>query len=273
MKWAISNIAWETDEDALVAALLRQNGITAIECAPTKYWPAPCNPSEHDIAERRRWWEDQGIRIVAVQAMLFGRPELNLLGDTAQQDETVAYTAGVLKVGAALGATRFVFGSPVNRDRTGLSDEEATSRGIAGFRRLAAAAHACGALLCVEPNPPQYKCNYLTTAAAALELVQAVSAEGIALHLDSGIMRINGEDPREALERGRPWLRHFHVSEPELKVVGSGRVDHAMIGHTLRDLAYDGYVSVEMRGAPTREERLQNLAAACDVLRTHYHHA
>ena len=38
MKLAISNIAWEKHDDSDVLNLLKANGVTGIEVAPTKLW-------------------------------------------------------------------------------------------------------------------------------------------------------------------------------------------------------------------------------------------
>ena len=41
MKLAISNIAWTNEEEADVAAKLRELGVRCVEIAPTKRWDDP----------------------------------------------------------------------------------------------------------------------------------------------------------------------------------------------------------------------------------------
>ena len=270
MKPCISNIAWDTSQDDDVAAILTRYDIQAVELAPTKYWPAGTEPSEDDVDQLRERWQQRGMEIVALQALLFGRPELNLLGDEALRGATVAQLIRVVTLGSRLGARRFVLGSPKNRDRTGLELAEAHARAREGLAAIGTAAAKLGGILAIEPNPPQYGCNFLTTTEEAAELLEELPTPGLGLHLDTGIMHLGGEDPAAAITLGLPRLCHFHVSEPQLATVGSGAVDHAHAARCLRSAGYEGYVSVEMRPGSSPAESLQNVEQACALLREHY---
>ena len=88
----------------------------------------------------------------------------------------------------------------------------------------------------------------MTRAAEAAELVGAVKHRGFRLHLDTGCMTLANDPIRETLDAGFPWLRHFHVSEPNLAPPGaSGRVDHPAFAAELRQRGYGHWVSLEMR--------------------------
>jgi len=270
MKLALSNIAWDASQDDAVAQILRQYDIHAVEVAPTKYWPAPCEPAPQQIAQQRATWNTAGVEIVAAQSLLFGKPELNFLGEPEMQAETITYLFQIMDVCTALGANRFVFGSPRNRDRSGLDDTTTQHRALLSFKLLAKYAQMLDSIFCLEPNPTVYNCNFLTTAPEALAMVQAVDHPGCGLHLDTGIMYLNGEDPVATIDKCAPWLRHFHLSEPQLAAIGPDRIDHAGIAAALRQINYTGYVSVEMRPAETAEQNLLNTEAACQILKKHY---
>lgn len=122
MRLAISNIAWDVSEDDAAASLLLRYGIDAIDVAPGKYFSIPAKTEDRDIAEVRGWWAARGIEITGMQALLFGTSGLNVFGSADVQHATLLYLAEVFRIGAGLGATRLVFGSPKNRDRTGLTD-------------------------------------------------------------------------------------------------------------------------------------------------------
>ncbi|MGM1231309.1 sugar phosphate isomerase/epimerase, partial [Escherichia coli] len=72
----------------------------------------------------RQWWADQGIEITGMQALLFGTTGLNVFGDNKSQEALLEHMRAVCHIGAGLGAIRLVFGSPKNRDRSGLSDTQ-----------------------------------------------------------------------------------------------------------------------------------------------------
>src|SRR5690606_27519313 len=119
---AISNIAWDIKEDLAVAQLLAEFGIDAIDVAPGKYFPDPAAAKDREIARVRRWWADQGIEITGMQALLFGTTGLNVFGEKDCQQALLDHLRAVCRIGSGLGANRLVFGSPKNRDRSGLSD-------------------------------------------------------------------------------------------------------------------------------------------------------
>src|SRR5690606_19845978 len=111
MRLSISNIAWDVEEDPAVADLLRGLGIDAIDIAPGKYFSRPANATDVEIEAVRRAWEDRGISIVGMQALLFGTEGLNLFGPASVQEAMLAHLAVVCRIGAGLGATWLVFGS------------------------------------------------------------------------------------------------------------------------------------------------------------------
>ena len=115
MNLAISAIAWEPSEDDAAASILREHGFTGVELAPTKIFPRPHCAADAEIAACQEAWSRRGLRIVAMQALLFGRPELTVFGEARKQ--TLEYLCGVARLGGRLGAGALVFGSPRNRAR------------------------------------------------------------------------------------------------------------------------------------------------------------
>ncbi len=270
MKLCVSNIAWEANQDEAAAKILRAHGIDAVEIAPTKYWPAPCAPTADDIERCKQSWTKQKVPIRAMQALLFGMPALSIF-QPAQANATREYLKHVVRIGAAFGAQRFVFGSPKNRDRGDLSIANANRLAADFFRPIAETADQLGVVFCLEPNPPAYQCNFMTNTAEALAVVEAVDHQGLALHLDTGIMYLNDESFDAAIAAAGRRLSHFHVSHPQLAAVADGGpIEHASIARALKRNNYAGMVSVEMRAAESPADNLDRLDVACDVLNRHY---
>ncbi len=246
MKLAISNIAWPSSDEGRVADLLREMGIAGVEVAPTKIWPQPLSVTTAEIQAYREFWESRGVRIVALQALLFGRADLTIFDSAETRRQTFDYLAGMIRLAATLGARVLVFGSPKNRRVGHLASEEASRIALPFFRDLAAVAVDHDTMFCIEPNPPEYGCDFLTTSAAALDLIRSVNSPGLGLHLDAGGLTLSRE-PLTAVEEGLPWLRHFHISEPHLESLGAGGSDHRGYGETLARIGYQGWTSIEMR--------------------------
>jgi len=269
MRLAISNIAWNLEQDEAVAALLQRNGVDAIDIAPGKYFPAPAEAKASDITAVRSWWLDRGIEITGMQALLFGTTGLNVFGDEAVQERLLQHLGAICRIGGELGAPRIVFGSPKNRDRSGLSDEQALDLATGFFRRLGDQAAAHRVLICLEPNPPCYGANFMTDSAQTAEVVRRVAHPAIRMQLDTGAMTINSENPAAVLQEFGDLIGHVHASEPDLLPLGDGTTDHAAVAQALRHSLPAHLVTIEMlagKGEPAE----QSIERALRVAIQHY---
>lgn len=247
----ISNIAWRADEEPAIARALQAAGVTAVELAPLRAVPVPWLPDRDKAMACRQFWADHGIRVVALQALLFGRDGLALFEDEPARQRMAEHLAGVLQLAAWLGATRLVFGSPGQRRKHGRPDSEVRDIGVAFFRSVGAVAQDLGACLCLEPNPPQYGCDWITTADEGAQLVRDVASPGFGLHLDAAGMLLAGDDGPAAVISHAASLRHFHVSAPQLGHVDrAAGVDYPGLLSALAATDYQGCVSIEMRAQP-----------------------
>lgn len=261
MRLAISNIAWDISEDASVADLLGKFGVDAVDVAPGKYFPDPASAKDEDIAKVRRWWADHGIEITGMQALLFGTTGLNVFGESKSQEAMLEHLRAVCRIGAGLGAMRLVFGSPKNRDRSGLSDAQALEQAVSFFRRVGNTAQEHGVIVCLEPNPTRYGANFMTTSAETAHVVAAVGHEAIRMQFDTGALTINGESPGAVLECSSRLIGHVHASEPDLVPLGDGGTDHQLMHRALSQHLPEHLVSIEM--VATKEEpHLQSIERA-----------
>jgi sugar phosphate isomerase/epimerase len=250
MKVAVSNIAWSRAEEPHVASLLVKSGFRGVEIAPTKVWDQPLEVTEGQAREHRRFWNEHGIDVVAMQALLFGRPELTLFETPKARSATLEYLRGLMRLGEWLGVLVLVFGAPKNR-RAGEAGPAVAERIAVDFFG-AAGAHALehGVVLAIEPNPPQYDCDFVTTSREGLDLVRKVRSGGFGLHLDAAAMTLAGEPLPDAVLDCAGSIAHFHVSEPFLGVVGEGTVGHRSLASALRRIGYSNWASIEMRADP-----------------------
>lgn len=269
MRISISNIAWDVGEDEAVAALLRHHDIDAIDIAPGKYFPEPAVCANKDIQRVREWWNERGIDITGMQALLFGTTGLNVFSDNDVQARMLSHLDAVCRIGAGLGATRLVFGSPKNRDRSGLSDEETRDTAVRFFRRLGDIAHSHGVVVCLEPNPECYGANFMTHSAETAEVVSGVNHPAIRMQLDTGAITINREDPREIIRDFARLFGHIHASEPSLVPLGDGDTDHASAGEMLRTALPNSIVTIEML-ATKDEPHLRAIERALGVAIRNY---
>lgn len=250
MKLAISNLAWDKRDDIKVAPILQYLGIEAVEIAPTKVWQNPAEARDDEIQEYRYFWESHGIRIIAMQSLLFGRPELTIFGNSNVRRLTITYLSKIIKLANKLGARYLVFGSPKNRQVSTLPTEEIESIAVSFFRELGEISARHDVFFCIEPNPRKlYGCNFITTAKEGIDLVKKVNNPGFRLHLDSACMTLAGDHISKSIQAASSYLSHFHASEPLLAEIDFGEVKHQEFSQALRLSGYSGHVSVETKPA------------------------
>lgn len=247
MMLAVSSIAWPEGRDAEAAAALAAAGVRAVEIAPRKVWPDPSRVSDAEIAGHRRWWADRGFEIVAAQALLFGRPDLTIFQDAATRGQTLEFLRGVIRTCAGLGARSLVFGAPKNRLIAPRSAAEVRAEAVDFFSALAGHAESCGTVIGLEANPPRYGCDYITSAADAIALVEAVNRPGLRWHVDTACMTLAGDDIAGLIARHVGLACHVHLSESDLSPFGAGSVDHAAFAATLEAAGYARTIAIEMR--------------------------
>jgi sugar phosphate isomerase/epimerase len=264
MRLAISNIAWDVSEDEEVARLLRQRDIDAIDIAPGKYFPDIANARAEDIARVKFWWAERGIEVTGMQALLFGITGLNVFGTAEAQKAMLAHLGAICRIGAGLGATRLVFGSPKNRDRRGLTDEQAMDIAVPFFRRLGDIAESQGVVICLEPNPICYGANFMTTSVETARVVKEINHAAVRMQFDTGALTLNREDAASVLRNCADLIGHVHASEPDLLPLGDAETDHSKVCKALQHHLPAHIVSVEMLATKT-EPHLVAIARALEV--------
>lgn len=269
MRLAISNIAWDVAEDEALAALLQRFEVDAIDIAPGKYFPKPVDATEADILKVSQWWADRGIEITGMQALLFGTTGLNVFGPPESRAALLQHLDAICRIGAALGAIRIVFGSPKNRDRSGLSDAQTLDIATSFFRRLGDLAAAQGVMICLEPNPTCYGANFMTTSPETAQVVSHIAHPAIRMQFDTGALTINGEHPAAVLEMSASLIGHVHASEPNLLPLGDGNTNHAAMCRALLQHLPQNLVTIEMV-ATQPEPHLASIERALGVAVAHY---
>ena len=220
MKISISNIAWETSDDVFISRILSKYAVSAIDVAPGKYFPDPTKASDKEIEEVRNWWLNKGIEIIGMQSLLFGTKGFNVFSTTDVRKDMLSHLESICRIGSVLGAKYLVFGSPRNRDKKGLTKEQALAIAIPFFKELGEIAFKYNVVICIEPNPTLYGANFLTKSKDVALFVEILDHPNIKMQLDTGTVIINNEDLESILKQYSHLIGHIHISEPNLKAYG-----------------------------------------------------
>ncbi len=252
---ACSNIAWQRHDDPAILALLRQYGATGIEVAPGKVWPNWQGADETAAARYREFLAAEGFQIPAMQAILFGRPELKVF-DRSSHPAFLEHVRRLAAIAHALACPVLVYGAPGSRRRGMRTYAEAMREAADFFRQAGAILADADCVFGIEANPAEYQCDFLTNPADVREFVDLTASPGVKMHFDSGAVYLNGGDPATAVAAAGEFI-HYHLSEPGLAPLGDGKVDQRAGLQALADRNYPHWISIEMRQGEEEKNALQ----------------
>jgi D-psicose/D-tagatose/L-ribulose 3-epimerase len=245
MKLSISSIAWSAEEEAEAIRMISGHGLKWIELAPARAFGRP------EECERRMvedWLSKlNGLRVSSFQALLFGRSEVHLFRGPEEREALHNCLTSLCRVAEWCGASAMVFGSPGNRKRGELNEDAATAIAADFFLSVGREAAARGTAFAIEPNPPEYNCDFLTNYHSAARFVRAVGSPGVVLNLDCGELILNAVPLDEEFDAALPWVGHVHISLPYLAPVTETHPVHAEVLRRLRQRGYDKFVTIEMK--------------------------
>ena len=266
MKLAISNIAWEDPFDRNIFDLLRKFNVRGIEVAPTKFWPEWENITDKKILEVKKRLTSEGFEIPAMQSILYIKPDCQVFGDNFQLTSLLEHLKIVSNIAHIFEVKVLVFGAPSNRRINSLNNKEVEARSYAVFNQMADICKSNEIILCFEPNPTIYGCDFVINGMDGYNFVKKLNHSSLKLHLDSACMHLEN-DSTDVILTASDQLFHFHVSEPNLGEFDNTQVDHTALSRNLDKIEYDNWVSIEMR--PSSQPDL-SIETALEVVRKTY---
>ncbi len=246
MRFALSNIALPAFDHTSNLDGLADLGFDAIEVAPSRVWRDTWHGlTTVEVSDYRRRIESAGLSVVGLHSLFYDRPELGLFKEPALRAQSLDFLEHLSKVCRDLGGKTLIYGG--GRWRGELLEDEAQAEAVEFFGELTARVETHGTCFCFEPLGPNDS-DFINSALESLDIVNEVASPALRVQLDAKALVENGEAKPELFREVADQLVHFHANEPGLAVLGtSGTVDHAALGGMLRDIGYEGYVSIEQR--------------------------
>jgi sugar phosphate isomerase/epimerase len=246
MKHAISNIALRPHTPADMFHQLAGLGLDGLEVAPSRVWADTWGGlSSADVEFYRRRVEAAGIEVIGLHSLLFDQRELALFEDDSTRRQLRDFFVHLSAVCRDLGGRTLIWGG--GRKRGTLPVAEACEIAIAFFSEIASKTVEHGTCFCLEPLAPT-DTDFINSVLEAKEIVDAVNSPSLQIQIDAKALAANNEMVPETFHAVAENLVHYHANEPGFDYLGaSGTVDHAAAGHYLRDIGYDGYVSIEQK--------------------------
>lgn len=200
-------------------------------------------PDRHDTASIRVLLKETGIRCFGAVSLM--TPERSLLAkDPARRARSVAYIKACITMVKELGGQEMsVVPGSVGQVVSEATPEEEWGWAVESLRECNEHAQRSGVRVGVEPIN-RFETFFINRAAQALALAKAVGPT-CGVCLDSFHMALEERDIFEAIRLAGDRLVDFHIGENNRFAPGLGSLDWARIVQTLREVRYDGPLSVE----------------------------
>lgn len=247
MKYAICNETFEGWEHARICGRVAELGYAGLEVAPFTLAPRISDVTAAKRAELRREAEAAGVKLIGLHWLLAKTEGFHLTSpDAGTRRRTGEYLAELSHAAADLGGDILVLGSPLQRNLAdGMTREQGEGFALDTLSRCLAALERDRVHLCLEPLTPA-ETNFMTSAADAVRLCDALAHPFVKLHLDVKAMSAEAAPTPDVIRANREYLYHFHANDPNKRGPGFGATDFAPIFQALRDVSYTGWVSVEV---------------------------
>lgn len=255
---AISNLAWNESADQQMFEAMINLEISNLEISPFRDAARISEVSKQFDDKMPKLLNHYGIRIAALQSLMFRYPEVSLFKDEATCNEIFKHLVDVLRFSNKVGSTVVVFGSPKNKIRGKIPYEKALGIAKNFFEKLASQAKKFNVTFCIEPTPAVYGADFIRNTDEAISLVKAVNHKSLKINLDIGSSILNNEKVEKIIANNIEYIGHVHISEPYLRTINCNNSFHKSIAQALNDNDYKGIISIEM--LPTGEFNIKKIS-------------
>jgi sugar phosphate isomerase/epimerase len=247
MKFGICNEifqGWSLPDTFAYAA---RAGYDSVEIAPFTVAKDVTHISASQRTEIRDAAARAGIGIAGLHWVLVQAEGMYLTSpDEATRRRTARYFVELVDCCADLGGTRIIVGSPKQRNLLeGVSHARAWELATDTFRDSVRRAEDRGVVICFEPLAPA-ETNFINTAAEAIRFAEQFASPAMSIILDVKAMCAEEKPIPQIIRESAGRFAWFHANDRNLKGPGFGDVDFKPIAAALREVGYDGTVSVEV---------------------------
>jgi sugar phosphate isomerase/epimerase len=260
---AISNLAWQGEDEQVYLDLLRQLGVTCLELAPGLVFGS--NPYDATTEQKQKYRQrlvEQQFSVIGLQSIFFGFPDIQLLATGKGQDKLLNLSKRIIELCAELGGQSMVIGAPKNRVRGNLPMSEAMKIASDNLHKMGEIALRYNTYFTIEALPASLGCDFINNLFEADQLIKNCDTLGVRGHIDLGAASLELENQFHVPGK----LSHVHVND-FLMLAPTRSEHHKKWAEVLRD-CYNGIYSIEMKKVAVNN--LKNVQAAIEVTREIY---
>jgi D-psicose/D-tagatose/L-ribulose 3-epimerase len=257
MKFGVNTFIWTASFDESNVPLLpkiKEAGFDGVEVPLFQ-------PSQFAAATIRRGLEANGLECTICSILTGGTNMIS--DDRAVRQKTRIHMQDCVKAAAEVG-TKIIAGplySPVGLMTGRRRTEDEWKHAVDCYQSLGPVLSEYGVTIAIEPLN-RFETYFLNTAADAVALCDAIGHPHVGILCDTFHANIEEKDVAGAYRTAAPHLKHVHTCENDRGIPGTGHVDWPGVFQALRDIHYDGWLTIESFGFALGE-----LSAAASIWR------
>jgi sugar phosphate isomerase/epimerase len=256
MKFALCNEVLQnlSIEDSF--SKIAEIGYQGVEIAPFTLQDNPLEIGEKDADRCIEAAKSAGIEIVGLHWLMAKTEGLHLTHPDEQMRRAASeYLQKLTKLTSQMGGSIMVLGSPQQRNlEPGTVYEDAFARAVTIIREVCDLAGELGVTLAIEPLSP-VETSFLASCQEARRFIAAVNRPACRMHLDMKAMAHEPAGTIATIYEHRWEVAHFHGNDVNHRGPGQGPTNLDVVADTLKEIKYNGWVSVEpFDYHPTPEE-------------------
>ena len=247
MKIGICNEVFQSWSIEKTIAFISKLGYDGLEIAPFTL-----ADSVDEIPLSKREWikqlsKENNIDIIGTHWLMVKPDGLSISSkDSDLRKKSSKYFEKLVKFTSDINGKIMVLGSPKQRSiGEGQTKEEVIEYFIEFIKGPLVQANDLGITICLEPLAKN-ETNFVNSVTDAISIIEKVNHPNLKLILDVKAMGDEKRPYDEIIYEGRKYLAHFHANDENLLGPGFGNVDFAPIISALKNIGYQGYLSVEV---------------------------
>ncbi|MCM8765198.1 MAG: sugar phosphate isomerase/epimerase [Candidatus Omnitrophica bacterium] len=247
MKTGICNeifSGWSIEE---TIKYVKKVGYDGLEIAPFTLASSVVEISVEDRKKIKSVAKEHDLEIIGTHWLLVKPEGLSISSpDPRLRKKTSQYFVGLVKFTSDIGGKIMVLGSPKQR----FIGQNQTRQQVIGYfkeviKEPLEIAKEKNITICLEPLARK-ETNFVNTATEAISIIKEINHPNLKLMLDVKAMTDEKRPYQEIIKEGKEYLCHFHANDENLLGPGFGNVDFAPIIDALKQISYNGYISVEV---------------------------
>jgi D-psicose/D-tagatose/L-ribulose 3-epimerase len=201
------------------------------------------DPENYDTKEVKKLLDENGLRCWGSVSLMFAGRDL-IHADPSVRENSIQYIKDCITMVKELdGYEMTIVPSEVGKVQAMASPEEEWQWAVEGLREIYPHAESAGVRMALEPLN-RFETNFLNRADQAMLLAEEVGPN-CGVCIDAFHLNIEEADMFKAIRSTKGRLVDFHVADNNRMACGMGALDWPRIVSTLKEIGYDGALTVE----------------------------